>query len=140
MTEKELQDKVLDRPGHPDGTRVPEGYFETFVLDMASRLPENDLERQPAVQLQPLTRWQRVRPYVYMAAMFAGIWCMMKMFSLMRDTGNELMLDRNPTLTAALSNDDFVYDYVIEDYSEDDLLDVMYDDGVEVHDFITELQ
>lgn len=116
--------------GHGDGIKVPDGYFENFALDMASRLPVNDLEQQPSLQLQPRSTWNKIRPYVYMAAMFAGVWCMMKMFSLMREGTGEMSFDNNPMITAALNDDDFVVNYVIDDYGEDALLEEMYAEGV----------
>ena len=48
--------------------RVPEGYFEGFTSDLMSRLPEKektDVHREP-------TTWEKVRPWLYMAAMFIG--------------------------------------------------------------------
>ncbi len=129
---QEHKHSILDRPGHPDGMTVPEGFFDDFVSKMAAKLPENELERQPARMLEPPTLWQRVRPFAYMAAMFAGVWCMMKMFSMTGSGTTDLSFDHNPVLTAALSNEDFVNDFVVTGYSEDQLLEDMYADGVDV--------
>lgn len=134
MTKEKYSNSVLDRPGHPDGMTVPEGYFEAFRRDMMASLPVNDLEQAPARALQSPTRWQRMRPFVYMAAMFAGIWCMMKMFSMMQNTAGEMRFDRSPVLTAALANEEFVSDYVLDDYGEDQLLEDLYADGFSVAD------
>lgn len=128
----ERQNSILDRQGHPDGMTVPEGFFEDFVKNMSASLPENELEKQPAKLLQPPTLWQRVRPFVYMAAMFAGVWCMMKMFSMTGNGTTDLSFDHNPVLSAALANDDFVNDFVVDEYSEDQILEDMYADGVEI--------
>ncbi|MDE5959967.1 MAG: hypothetical protein K2G59_07400, partial [Muribaculaceae bacterium] len=66
--------------GRKDGMTVPDGYFSEFAARMDSMLPDDRVtEKQPAVR----TRWQMVRPYAYLAAMFAGIWCMLQMFHLM---------------------------------------------------------
>ncbi len=134
MNKEQYKNSVLDRPGHPDGMTVPDGFFEAFARDMAAKLPPNELEQQPVKALQPPTRWQRMRPFVYMAAMFAGIWCMMKMFSMMQNASADMSLDRSPVLTAALSNDDFVTDYVLDDYGEEQLLEDLYADGYSVAD------
>ncbi len=134
MTKEKFNNSVLDRPGHPDGMTVPGGYFEAFRRDMMSALPPNELELAPVKALQPPTRWQRVRPFVYMAAMFAGIWCMMKMFAMVRESTGEMWIDRSPVLTAALANDDFVSDYVLEDYGEDQLLEDLYAEGFSADD------
>ncbi len=134
MTKEKFSNSVLDRPGHPDGMTVPEGYFEAFRRDMMANLPSNELEQAPVRALQAPTRWQRMRPFVYMAAMFAGIWCMMKMFSMMHNTVGDMQFDRSPVLTAALANEDFVSDYVLDDYGEDQLLEDLYADGFSVAD------
>ena len=60
--------KVLGEIGRENPFRVPEGYFEGFTSDLMSRLPEKektDVHREP-------TTWEKVRPWLYMAAMFIG--------------------------------------------------------------------
>ena len=62
------EDKLLKKVGTENPFRVPEGYFEGFTSDLMSRLPEKektDIHREP-------TTWERVRPWLYMAAMFIG--------------------------------------------------------------------
>ena len=62
------EDKLLKKIGTENPFRVPEGYFEGFTSDLMSRLPEKektDIHREP-------TTWERVRPWLYMAAMFIG--------------------------------------------------------------------
>ena len=62
------EDKLLKKVGTENPFRVPEGYFESFTSDLMSRLPEKektDIHREP-------TTWERVRPWLYMAAMFVG--------------------------------------------------------------------
>lgn len=58
-----------------DPFKVPEGYFENFTNGIMSQLTEVDREDSTTVSL-----WHRVRPWVYMAAMFTGIALMIKMF------------------------------------------------------------
>ena len=62
------EDKLLKKVGTENPFRVPEGYFESFTSDLMSRLPEKektDIHREP-------TTWEKVRPWLYMAAMFIG--------------------------------------------------------------------
>ena len=49
-----------------------------------------------------MTRWQRMKPYVYLAAMFAGIWCTMKMVTMIQSApaGTEVSLDNPPAMIA----------------------------------------
>lgn len=127
---KENRD-ILNQIDRRDGMTVPTGYFDSFAANMIQDLPlRNEAENPQAVILPPPTLWSRIRPYVYLAAMFAGIWCMLKMFTLMSaptDTGT--VIDRNPVLAEAIGNDVFIRDYVIDDINQWDLIDEMIDDG-----------
>lgn len=119
-----------------DGMRVPQGYFEAFNRSMCEKLPFNQAAESPR-QLTPVHRtwWQKARPYIYMAAMFAGVWCMTKMFSLMKTENNSLSLTNNATITAALNNNDFYEDYVLSSTNEYDILDNLYEEGCDLSDF-----
>lgn len=124
------QNDILDRLHHSDGMTVPEGYFDTFAAHMASELPYR-AELEDAAVLRPArSTWQRVRPYVYMAAMFAGVWCMLKMFTLMSDS-EQLPLESNPVVAEAFENETFVNDYVISDVNQWDLYDQLMEEGVD---------
>lgn len=74
---KEENSDILKKFGKDPGFKVPEHYFDDFNKRMAESQPEVKIT---AVDAKP-TMWVRVRPFVYMAAMFAGIWCMMKAFN-----------------------------------------------------------
>lgn len=67
---------ILSKLGKDSGFKVPKNYFADFNKKMMESLPEPVLTPQVKPSL-----WVRVRPYVYMAAMFAGIWCMMHVFN-----------------------------------------------------------
>lgn len=117
---------------------VPEGFFESFAEQMAAKLPENPDAEHPVV-LRPKTTWQRLRPYVYLAAMFAGIWCMLKMFTLMTPAaGVDLSIDNNSVLTSALSDDHFIYDYINDDISSREVWEEMYLDSIDVEEVIND--
>lgn len=111
------------------GMKVPDNFFETFAQEMSAKLPERP-ELAPDAPMPPKTFWETVRPYVYMAAMFAGIWCMLNMFNIIRGRADLAPIDNNPVLTSALSTDDFVYDYVYPDVSTYDVIEDMEDDGL----------
>ncbi len=100
------EDKLKQRFGTDTGFRVPEGYFDRVFSEIDAKLPEHTGLRAAA----PLSRWQRLKPYVYLAAMFGGIWCTMKMVSMMSDTGPEpVSLDNPPEMIAkAMSNPEVV--------------------------------
>ena len=111
------EEKFADKIGRDTGMRVPEGYFDSFREAMMSSLPPYP----KAPEAQKLTLWQRVKPYVYMAAMFAGIWCMMKMFHMSME--NAGVLDApSSEVVAAIQNPD-VYDYYME-VDDSDMSDI----------------
>lgn len=121
-------------PGLPksDGMTVPDGFFADFAARMASSLPENDLERQKgaAFQPRPASWWTRVRPYAYMAAMFAGVWCMLKLFTILSSTPASSF--DSPILADALRNDIFVNEYIIDDVNQWDIVDDLMEDGFDI--------
>lgn len=128
---KENIDDILKRANRSDGTTVPEGYFADFASAMASKLPEKQPEQAPAKR----TLWMQVRPYVYMAAMFAGVWCMLKVFTLMSAPIDSNVFDTNPILAEAVSDDAFINEYVIDDINQWDVIDEMISDGFDADDF-----
>ena len=122
---------ILKQIGHRDGMSVPEGYFADFAARMAADLPKTEFEEsdQKAPVMIDRTLWQKVRPYVYMAAMFAGVWCMMNLLSNLTaktDPGP------SPILAEALDNEIFVYDYILDDLDDRELMDQMIEDGFDL--------
>lgn len=121
---------ILSKIGRNDGMKVPDGYFADFARRMAEELPQRPELAQMASGVPPRSLWERVRPYVYMAAMFAGVWCMLKMFTGI-STGNSLTpMENNPIMAEAFSNDDFMNEYVLDDVSDRDVMDEMMQDGI----------
>lgn len=84
--------------------------------------------------MPPRTIWQKVRPYVYMAAMFAGIWLMLQMFAMMGSPKALTPMGDNPILAEAFSNDDFVFDYLYDDLSTYDIYNELYVDDSSADD------
>lgn len=129
---------ILDKVNRNDGMKVPEGYFDDFARRMEASLPRQEWELSASAQgddaakprVLPRSIWQKIRPYVYLAAMFMGVWCMMKTFDMMRPS-QPLSFDSNPVLAAAVSNDYFVDDYMISsgDVTEYELLNDLYETG-----------
>ena len=134
---------ILEAAQHRDGMTVPDGYFNDFVSRMESMLPQTEFElsaegKEKLIADATPTRWQRVRPYVYMAAMFAGAWCMLKMFSLLSPTTGGISFDNDPMVAEAISNDQFIDEYFLDDYNEYDLYDDMAGDSTSMSDvFLT---
>lgn len=72
---KKEETDLLKRCGTENPFTVPEGYFANFTEQLMDKLPEREI--QPAPQL---TLWARVKPWVYMAAMFCGLMLSVRMF------------------------------------------------------------
>lgn len=123
---------ILRKVGGNDGITVPEGYFADFAAKMAERLPERAELEFPEKIITVKTPWQRVRPYVYLAAMFAGIWCMLKMFTLMSGEATDTQrIDNNPVLAEAIKSESFVQEYVGDGISQWDIYDDMMLEGID---------
>ena len=58
------------RYGTKSPYKVPEGYFEQFHEQLMSRLPEAAPEAAPEAKITLMTR---IKPLLYLAAMFVGI-------------------------------------------------------------------
>lgn len=123
---------ILKKVRHNDGIIIPEGFLDKFAADMMASLPETGSHATVAPTL-----WLRLKPYVYMAAMFAGIFCMMKMFSMMRNPSADLNIDNYPVLTATLENTDTPVE-VVDDINQFEILDDMYNDGFSASDIFSD--
>lgn len=120
---------ILSQVNHRQGLTVPDGYFDDFNKRMAEMLPPMEWE-QPAAAESRKSFWMKIRPYCYMAAMFAGVWLMMTMFDMMRPAdGTNLNIDKNPVLTAAVENENFMSDYYLQEFDDYDLMEEMVDEG-----------
>lgn len=86
------EDRLKEKYGTDPGLRVPENYFVELNVRIMNNLPPY----KEAPKRVPLTLWQRVKPYAYLAAMFAGIWMMMHMFHNLSATTGSMMLDNPP--------------------------------------------
>ncbi|MCZ8373576.1 hypothetical protein [Phocaeicola acetigenes] len=48
--------------------KTPEGYFDNFTEQLMKQLPEKE-----TVEMSEISMWERVKPWVYMVAMFCGL-------------------------------------------------------------------
>ena len=113
---------ILNKYGKDPGFKVPENYFADFNQRMTEMLP--DIEITP-VDVKP-TMWQRIKPLAYMAAMFAGVWCMMQVFSHFTSSdmgGVHAVAEKRVSDKSNI--DDFIMSGSVSDY---DILD--YEDSV----------
>ncbi|MBP5561047.1 MAG: hypothetical protein J6X70_04540 [Muribaculaceae bacterium] len=81
---KTEKSEILEKLGKDPGFKVPDGFFEQFAQQLDDKLPEvtiTDVEEKTST-------WVKWRPFVYMAAMFAGVWCMMSIFDRSNGSGD----------------------------------------------------
>ena len=63
------EDKNLKQKfGTDNHFTVPEDYFKNLVPNIMEQLPEVETKETPPIRL-----WDRVKPWLYMAAMFCGL-------------------------------------------------------------------
>lgn len=107
---------------------VPEGYFESFAEKMMERIPADEPR---VVEMPRRSFWQTVRPYAYMAAMFAGIWLMMNMFSLFVPSSSTPSTQALLADVTSVQSDSYFSDYMasVSDY---ELYDDLYESGFDV--------
>lgn len=121
---------ILDKISRKDGFTTPPGFFEDFAKSMEAKLPPRAELESPRPRKRTL--WHTVRPYVYMAAMFMGVWCMLSLFTKFTGTTDKFSIEANPELATAVSNETFVEDYVIDDINQYDFYDSMLSDSIDM--------
>ena len=59
---------LLKKYGKKNPFTVPEGYFQDFSEKLMEQLPEKEVMPEPEIKI-----WDRIKPWIYMAAMFVGL-------------------------------------------------------------------
>ena len=72
----EEEKRILRKIGTKNPFTVPEGYFDSFPQELMEKLPE----KEPLLSVSEPTLWQRVKPWIYMTAMFCGIMLSVRIF------------------------------------------------------------
>lgn len=70
------ENKILSKVGTRNPFKVPDGYFTDFTQELMNKLPEKEI----LYANQEVTLWQRVKPWIYMTAMFCGIMLSVRIF------------------------------------------------------------
>ncbi len=87
------EDNILKKIGTENAFHVPDGYFENIASEIMDRLPEKE---KLAFGKKEATTWDRVKPWVYMAAMFVGAALIIRVASS----------DRTPAATDRMAADE----------------------------------
>ena len=129
------EERLKEKFGTDAGWKVPEGYFDSFYTNMETILPPMP---QAPMEIK-LSTWQRMKPYLYLAAMFAGIWVMMKVFTnVYQDT--TMNIDNPPEHIAKLMASDPDLDLLSESaYTEDEDMDDFLGGYENISDFGKEM-
>lgn len=124
------EEELINKFGKDSGMRVPDGYFADLEQHIMASLPPYK-KSEPKIEL---SGWQRVKPYVYLAAMFCGIWLMMKVFHTATQPIS-LSLDNPPTALVEMLDGGLEYDMqyapYLYDYDEDEEALIMSYDNIE---------
>lgn len=109
--------------------RVPENYFEQFNREIMDKLPEKEIQKPQRVSM-----WDKVKPWIYMAAMFLGLYFTINFLTKNAQNSqaeaNSQTLAANPGSgsywsTVQVSEEEF-YQYLENQLVEDGYYDYMY--------------
>lgn len=114
------EDNILRKVGTGNPFRVPDHYFEDFTQELMSKLPE----KEPISIVPEPTLWERVKPWVYMTAMFCGIMLSVRIFV------GEPKKDEFPITQAEAES--------IPDEEWENFVRRAFDDNYETYQFLTE--
>jgi hypothetical protein len=110
----------LDEMGKKNPFKVPDGYFEGLTSQIMAQLPEKVQKETKVVNL-----WERVKPWMYMAAMFIGIALMVRLFADSREQFSSGGLN----LASSTDIEEF-YQYYEEQLARDLYHETLYADEI----------
>jgi hypothetical protein len=113
--ERERLYKIDERePRRP--FRVPEGYFDNLTQDIMAALPQQESIYSTTIKVTP---WMRIRPYIYAAAAFAGIFfCIKAAIGInSRNNNAEIAQTEETTIYSDEYIDSFLETAMIDDYT-----------------------
>ena len=125
------EEQLISKYGKDSGMRVPDDYFSNLEKQIMSSLPPY----KKRDSFMDISRWQRVKPYIYLAAMFCGIWLMMKVFHTATQPMS-LNLDNPPEALVEMIDGGLDYDvhylpFIYEDFDDEDQELIMSYDSIE---------
>ena len=94
---------------------VPEGYFENLTQNIMASLPEQESIYSTKIIVTP---WMRIRPYLYAAAAFVGIFFCIKAAVGINSRNNEVQVAQTEETTIYSDEyiDSFLETAMIDDY------------------------
>ncbi|MDR2773391.1 MAG: hypothetical protein LBC19_01385 [Tannerella sp.] len=124
----EINDKLDKLKERRNPFCVPDDYFENFTGDMMRRLPDVSVEHPKVISI-----YNQVKPWLYMAAVFAGLIILFNVLNRTAGTSSEgdgpleeTTLSALPSNTEAEENDEFLK-YIEDMYADKYALSYIYD-------------
>ena len=114
--EKEKIYKIDEREQRCPFT-VPEGYFDNLTQNIMAALPEQESVYSTSITVTP---WMRIRPYLYAAAAFVGIFFCIKAAVGITSRNNgaaEMAQAQETTIYSDEYIDSFLETAMIDDYT-----------------------
>lgn len=123
----------IDKTKNP--FKVPDNYFAQFNEEIMNRLPVKEIQKP-----KPVSMWDKAKPWVYMAAMFIGLYFMIDFIT--KDSNKDQLatqtqtqqqtLTGNPNVdnywsTVQVSEEEF-YQYLENQLVDEGYYDFMYDE------------
>ena len=107
----------MKKVGKENVFRVPDGYFENLTSEVMSRLPEKET---PAFIKKEPTKWERIKPWLYMTAMFVGAALIIRVASADRTPATD-QIAMDDTETTEVVSDEYISSVLdnsmLDDYS-----------------------
>ncbi len=115
--------------------KVPENYFSQLNESIMANLPQKET---PAIET--VSMWEKSKPWVYMAAMFFGLFFIIQVLT----TNTQTRTPENNTASTSISQQDYWSDVKISeeeffDYIETQFVDENYYDMVYNEDYLNSL-
>lgn len=125
--------KLQDIDKNKTPFKVPDNYFENFNEEIMNLLPEKEFQEPVKI-----TMWDRAKPWVYMAAMFLGLYFMINFLTNSKggtDVQEPVVAEQSiegATSTSSywstvhITEEEF-YNYLEDQLIDDGYYDYMYD-------------
>lgn len=131
----ETKKQTLEEIGNKIPFKVPENYFSQVNGTIMANLPEKE-----APVIVPISLWDKTKPWVYMAAMFFGLFFIIQVLT----TNTQTRTPENNTASTSISQQDYWSDVKISeeeffDYIETQFVDENYYDMVYNEDYLNSL-
>ena len=118
------ENELFKKVGTGNPFMAPEGYFEQLTSEVMNKLPK---QQESRFVMKKVARWARVKPWAYMAAVFAGVVFVLRIVSYNPNSFDDMQIAATET---AAADSEMVYDeyidYVVNQSMMDDYSLYMY--------------